>query len=51
MLKIGRGKMDIEEFRGVIEARDCTRASFAVPGHGLMLAGVEYPPGILGEKK
>lgn len=43
MLKVGRGKMDLREFRGIIEAKDCTRASFAVPAHGLFLLGVEYP--------
>ncbi len=41
MLKMGRGKMSGEELRGVIEAKDCTRASFAVPAHGLFLVGVE----------
>jgi len=43
MLKVGRGKMTLEEFRGIIEAKDCTRASFAVPAHGLFLVAVEYP--------
>jgi tRNA pseudouridine38-40 synthase len=42
MLKVGRGKMDVEGFRRVIEAKDCTVASFAVPAHGLFLVGVEY---------
>lgn len=49
MLKLGRGKMDLEGFRGVIEAKDCTVASFAVPGHGLFLVSVEYPGGVLVE--
>jgi tRNA pseudouridine38-40 synthase len=43
MLKVGRGKLTIDEFRQIIEARDCTRASFAVPAHGLFLVEVEYP--------
>jgi tRNA pseudouridine38-40 synthase len=47
MLKIGRGKMDLPEFRKVIEGRDCTKASFAVPGHGLFLVSVDFPPGYL----
>lgn len=42
MLKLGRGKMTMGEFRGVIEAKDCTRASFAVPAHGLFLVAVNY---------
>ena len=42
MLKAGRGTIDIEEFIRVIEAKDCTQASFAVPPHGLFLTSVEY---------
>jgi tRNA pseudouridine38-40 synthase len=43
MLQVGRGKITVEEFRGIIEARDCTKADFSVPGHGLYLMHVEYP--------
>jgi tRNA pseudouridine38-40 synthase len=43
MLKVGRGKISLDEFRAIIEARDCTRASFAVPAHGLFLLQVSYP--------
>lgn len=43
MLKVGRGKLTIEEFKNIIESKDCTRASFAVPAHGLFLVAVEYP--------
>lgn len=43
MLRLGRGKITIEEFRQIIEARDCTKASFAVPPHGLFLERVEFP--------
>lgn len=45
MLKAGRGKMSLDEFRAVIEAKDCTKASFSVPAHGLFLVSVEYPDG------
>ena len=45
MLKAGRGKISLDEFRAIIEARDCTRASFAVPAHGLFLVAVNYPEG------
>jgi tRNA pseudouridine38-40 synthase len=45
MLKLGRGKITVDEFKGIIEAKDCTLASFAVPGHGLFLRRVEYPVG------
>jgi tRNA pseudouridine38-40 synthase len=42
MLKIGRGKMTIAEFKDVIEERDCSKASFAAPSHGLFLMRVNY---------
>lgn len=42
MLKIGRGKMTIEQFKNVIEERDCSKASFAAPSHGLFLMSVNY---------
>lgn len=45
MLKVGRGKISLEEFRTIIEAKDCTKASFAVPAHGLFLIRVNYPEG------
>ena len=44
MLKIGRGKMTLEEFHNVIRAKDCTKASFSVPADGLFLIAVNYPP-------
>lgn len=43
MLKVGRGKMSVEDFMEVIKAKDCTRASFSVPAQGLFLVSVEYP--------
>ncbi len=43
MLKVGRQKMELEEFRSVIEMKDCTMASFAVPAHGLFLSRVHFP--------
>jgi tRNA pseudouridine38-40 synthase len=45
MLKVGRGKLGLDEFRAVIEARDCTLADFAVPAKGLFLERVNYPDG------
>jgi len=43
MLKIGREKMAIEEFSAIIDMKDCTKASFAAPPHGLFLVSVNYP--------
>ena len=49
MLKSGRGKTSLKEFRSIIEAKDCTQASFAVPAQGLFLINVAYPQGYFGE--
>jgi tRNA pseudouridine38-40 synthase len=49
MLKIGRRKMSINQFREIIEAKDCTKSSFAVPAKGLFLISVSYPPNLLVE--
>ncbi|ULQ56649.1 tRNA pseudouridine(38-40) synthase TruA [Flavihumibacter rivuli] len=45
MLRVGRHKLTIDQFRAIIEARDCTKADFAVPPHGLFLEKVNYPEG------
>jgi tRNA pseudouridine38-40 synthase len=42
MLQVGREKMTVEGFKTVIEAKDCTRADFSVPSHGLFLCKVEF---------
>jgi tRNA pseudouridine38-40 synthase len=42
MLKVGTGKLSLVEFRQVIELKDCTRASFAAPAHGLFLVKVAF---------
>jgi tRNA pseudouridine38-40 synthase len=47
MLKVGRGKTSIDEFIAIIESKDCTKASFAVPAHGLFLIQVGYPKGLI----
>ena len=49
MLKIGRDKTSLKEFRSIIEAKDCTQGSFAVPAQGLFLINVAYPQGYFGE--
>jgi len=43
MLKVGREKITIEQFKDIIEEKDCTKASFAAPAHGLFLIRVNYP--------
>ena len=43
MLKIGRGNLTIDDFQRIIEGRDCSLSSFAVPPDGLFLMEVEFP--------
>lgn len=43
MLKIGRGNLSLNNLRSIIESKDCTKASFAVPPHGLHLINVHFP--------
>jgi len=49
MLKIGRGKLSVDQFREIIAAKDCTKTSFAVPAQGLFLISVGFLSAHLGE--
>jgi tRNA pseudouridine38-40 synthase len=42
MLKLGREQLSIEDFRQIIEAKDCTRVDFSTPPQGLFLNRVYY---------
>jgi tRNA pseudouridine38-40 synthase len=42
MLKVGTGKISIDEFIRIIENKDATKADFAVPPQGLFLVDVRY---------
>jgi tRNA pseudouridine38-40 synthase len=46
MLLVGRGKISPEDFEAIINARDASKANFAVPGKGLFLIAVRYPESI-----
>lgn len=46
MLKVGTGKTSMDEFRNIIESKNCSLADFSVPPEGLFLKEVAYPPGI-----
>lgn len=46
LLEVGRGKMSVEEFKQVIEAKNRCKAGISVPGKGLYLVNVEYPKDI-----
>lgn len=42
MLRVGRGKISLEEFKSIIESGDPAQVDFSVPGQGLMLKEVHY---------
>jgi len=42
MLGVGTGKISPETFDNIIKKRDCTKADFSVPAHGLFLIAVNY---------
>ncbi len=48
MLRVGRGRINVDDVRGIIEARDCTRAWFDTPPHGLFLMEVAFADGYFG---
>ena len=43
LLEVGRGRLTLEGFRKVIEARDRCKAGMSVPGYALFLEDVAYP--------
>ena len=43
MFKVGRGILSVDDFANIIEAKDCRKADFSVPPHGLFLMQVSYP--------
>lgn len=47
MLRVGTGKLSLQDFNGIIEGKDATKADFSVPPHGLFLVRVEYPDSCL----
>ena len=43
LLKVGKGQMDLQGFKEVLESRDRSRAGASVKARGLFLTKVEYP--------
>jgi len=42
MLKVGTGKINLEEFKAIIASNDVSKVDFSTPAQGLMLMKVEY---------
>jgi tRNA pseudouridine38-40 synthase len=47
LVLVGRGKIDIDDFRTIIESRNRSAAGPSAPAHGLFLSEIEYPEHIL----
>ncbi|MDR1623523.1 MAG: tRNA pseudouridine(38-40) synthase TruA [Tannerellaceae bacterium] len=43
LIEIGRGKLSMQDFSAIIEAKDRGRAGMSVPGHALFLTDIAYP--------
>jgi tRNA pseudouridine38-40 synthase len=43
MLRVGSGKTGLDNFRQIIESKDCSNADFSVAPHALFLVNVQYP--------
>jgi tRNA pseudouridine38-40 synthase len=50
LIAAGLGKITVEGFREIIEAKDRGRARTSAPAQGLFLTDIEYPPGLLERK-
>jgi tRNA pseudouridine38-40 synthase len=48
MVQAGRGKLDMDGFRSILEKRDNQLADFTAPGKGLFLERVRFPEGYFG---
>lgn len=46
LLEVGRGKLTIDEFRKVVEAKNRCKAGISVPACGLFLVDIQYPEDI-----
>jgi tRNA pseudouridine38-40 synthase len=46
-LRVARGKYSLNDFKAIIESKDCSKADFSVPGYGLYLEQINYPEGLL----
>ena len=47
LLEVGKGKLSLNDFRKIIEAKDRAAAGASAPAKGLFLVDVEYPEEIL----
>ena len=46
LIDVGKHKIDIDQFRSIVELKDRSEAGFSVPAHGLFLHSIKYPESI-----
>ena len=46
LIDVGLKKISLEDFQRIVDSRDRRKAGYSVPGYGLYLTGIEYPPDI-----
>ncbi len=46
LILVGRKKVSLSAFEKIIAGRDCTKADFSAPAHGLFLEKVNYPASV-----
>ncbi len=51
LLDVGSGKIELKEFKQIVESKDRKKAGANVPAHGLYLVSVKYPEGIFYKKE
>jgi len=49
MLKVGRNIVSTEEFKNIIESKNCRNADFSPLSQGLFLTAVKYPDGLISD--
>lgn len=49
LIRVGRGRMKVEEFKGILEAKIRGLAGPALPPNALYLMKIKYPPYLLGQ--
>ena len=47
LIEVGQGKISVDDFRKIIEAKNRCEAGLSMPAKGLFLTGIEYPKEIL----
>ncbi|MFW6095518.1 MAG: tRNA pseudouridine(38-40) synthase TruA, partial [Bacteroidota bacterium] len=50
MIDLGRGKININQFRDIIERKDRCRAGYSVPPNGLFLTDITYPDSVFSKR-